>query len=759
MIPGLRLPTDRSLLLLAAALAASLLACGPRSEPATSRACVDCAVVFDFIEEFPLADPRVPTRLVDFDSPEARRRMVSGWSLRAAADGRARAVCGGIGEESVLDVWIADPKPDRLTFRGKPVRGGEGRVHRVTVAVNGSTVATLELDREMEVYEVEVPAEAWVPGENRIALRYAPREATAHSTRTDRRSQPVMAWDWIRLSGDDPPRAPAPGAPPARELVLPAGTRLDYHLDAAPGSVLAIERIEARGPGGDTRAPGEDPGLRIEIESPDALRRMDVDASAADGPARVEIPLDAEGPLRIGLAARAGRGVRIEAPVLLAPAGELPDVAAVPPAERVDMPNIVLFMVDTLRADHLGSYGYALPTSPRIDAFAEEATLFTRFQAQSPWTRPSVASIFTGLIGQAHQANHRNAALSEEAVTLAELLREAGYQTAGFALNSNIDRKLGMGQGFQVYRIGGGLPLLEEEAYAWLARRPPNRRFFLYLHHMDPHVPYAPREPYRRTFAPGVDLERGRLEVMQGLVSGQTRLDDPAEIEAMRRDLVALYDAEVASVDERFGRLVDHLKELGLYDDTLVLFVADHGEEFFEHGWWAHGKTLYAEQLRVPFVAKFPRGWGAGRRVDSLAQHIDVLPTLLDYLGRDVPEFVQGRSLLPAVSGVERHDRPALAFVDVNGRTAESVVDGAGRWKLIRYTHYDRPRPVVELYDLANDPGEERDLADAQPVIVGHLRTVLERAARDSAGRLEADPTVLDEDMEARLRALGYVGE
>jgi arylsulfatase A-like enzyme len=561
-----------------------------------------------------------------------------------------------------------------------------------------------------------------------------------------------MAWDWLRIEGEGRPEAPAqldaPRLDAARNaLVLPAGSRLDYFLDAAPGSVLEVAGVE---PADDGPKPAK---LAVEIATRETTRRVEV-----AGAGRIALSGDETGPLRVSFAGASGRGVRVLGATLSSPVKPVP-AAAPRPDPHVAMPNIVVFLVDTLRADHLGCYGYPLPTSPRIDAFAAEATLFANFQAQSPWTRPSVASLFTGLTGPAHQANHRNAALSEEAVTLAELLRDAGYQTAAFALNSNIDRKLGLAQGFQVYRIGGGLPLLEEEAMEWLGNRPPNRRFFLYLHHMDPHVPYDPREPYREAFARGVDPERGTLETMQGLVSGQTLLESEAEALALRRDLAALYDAEVASNDERFGRVLDRLRELGLYDDALVLFVADHGEEFFEHGWWAHGKTLHGEQLRVPFIAKFPRGWGAGRRVTALAQQVDVLPTVLDYLGREVPAPVQGRSLLLAVAGHEEEAPPAFAFVDVNGRTAESVVDRSGRWKLIRTTYADRPRPRLALYDLASDPGERRNLAPDEPVVAGWLETLLEVHTRDSAGQLAADPTELDEDIESRLRALGYVGE
>jgi len=431
-------------------------------------------------------------------------------------------------------------------------------------------------------------------------------------------------------------------------------------------------------------------------------------------------------------------------------------LACRPAPER--RPDVIVYLVDTLRADHLGCYGYPRETSPEIDAFAAESVLFENAVAQSGWTRPSVTSLLTGLDPHSHGVQRRLDGLPESFDTLPEILRRDGYQTAAFVSSAVITSRFGFAQGFDTFEqrtketIEPERPTSEwvdEAALGWLERRDPDRPFFLFLHTLDPHMPYRPPEPFRRRLAPGADLRSGELEQVVAVRDGQrpTTARD-------RQDIPALYDAEIAGNDAAFGRLVRELRARGLYEPLLLVFVSDHGEELFDHGGWEHGATLYQELIHVPLLLKLPRGAGAGRRIGERVRQIDVLPTVLEVLGGAIPHSIQGRSLLPLLQAPSRRPPPAFSSLDLDGRRIESAV--LGNRKLIHTLAHDRRPAGVELYDLAADPGETKNLAATDPGTVRGLLWLIEQRARAGAAP-PATPVSLDPELEKQLRALGYL--
>ena len=414
-------------------------------------------------------------------------------------------------------------------------------------------------------------------------------------------------------------------------------------------------------------------------------------------------------------------------------------------------PNIVLYVVDTVRADRLGLYGYDKPTSPRLDAFAADALVFENAYAQSSWTRPAVASLFTGLLPPAHRAAGRRSVLAEDAVTLAEILSAAGYEAMGLVRNPNVHRNFGFAQGFSRFRSEDRDrdETMLERVRLWLdERRDPGAPFFLYLHAIDPHGPYDPAPEFERMFDAGDAPAHYRT--VRYLLELNRRDVEPAEgaAEALSR----LYDAEIAQSDRAFGDLLDELEARGLAADTAVIHVSDHGEEFQEHGRWEHGLSLYEEVLRVPFVMRLP-GVSA-RRFETPAQHIDLLPTLLGYLGIRGPA-TDGRDLL-----AERRRGDAgsdvYAHLDLDGRRAAAVI--RGRYKLVLPLSPSQGSEPL-LFDLQADPGERENLAASRPAVVERLLEVL--AARNLLGEVEPgveiDSDGTDEELKRRLRALGYL--
>ncbi len=549
-------------------------------------------------------------------------------------------------------------------------------------------------------------------------------------------------------------------------LVVPSLSEVRYFLRAGSSSQLMIEDLAA------VDAAPEEIFLEILIDRDGHSQRvLEVTPRKGPRPIRVDLGLDGDDTVRITLRARnpAGGWPRAGSLELVRPMVTVPSDSRPVTRPEVDenrtvlkRPNVLIYLVDTLRADHLGCYGYPDSMSPSIDAFAGDATLFLRFHAQSSWTKPTVASLFTGLSPSHHGVESTDDALPEEAVTLAGLLRNHGYDTAAFTTNPIAGREFGFDQGFRHFEHvskspegeAAGSQRLCDRAVAWLREREPGQPFFLYLHAMDPHGPYHPAESYRREHAPEVGAEVGSTQMLRELTHGEREVS-----ESLPAQLALLYDGEIASCDAVFGRLVSELQRADLYEAALLVFLADHGEEFFDHGGWIHGHTLFEEQLHVPLIVRFTGGRWKGVEVEAPVQQIDLLPTVLDVLGELDEESWPGKSLLRLMSGqdaVSWSERPRYSVLKKEWLHMESLT--AGHFKLISVAGAcDWPR--VQLFDLATDPQEEANLADQRPILAGYLYSKLKQVRQQGSEKhgLEPEAVKLSEEMKEQLRALGYI--
>jgi arylsulfatase A-like enzyme len=436
-------------------------------------------------------------------------------------------------------------------------------------------------------------------------------------------------------------------------------------------------------------------------------------------------------------------------------------------APREAPPSVVLISLDTLRADHLGCYGYGRDTSPRIDAFAATATLYRRAMASAPWTVPSHASMFTGLDPFEHGAHTCKADSGEECIyplheeqrTLAEALREAGYRTAAFIANdAYLDRRFQLDQGFEVYEtrsVRGSV--LNEWALGWL-REQRERPFFLFLNYMDTHRVYntAPRPGQ---IDPPATRDEGQL--LDALIQRALPAQGPVP-QALVERVVAQYDTAVANLDDAIGALLDELRALGLYESSAIVLVSDHGEYFGEHHLVEHSKDVYQPALWIPLIVKAP-GQRSGREV------LDPLSSA------DLPRLVL--SLLPPAiahraSAGFPHEPGEHPTLSQNYYTRAGDLHDARwgpRFDRVRTAFFDWPHKLIrssdgrhELYDLERDPAESDDRFAADPATANRLMQALEAweaeraAARGSRAALVA-PAALDDALRERLRALGYL--
>ncbi|MCP4663562.1 MAG: sulfatase-like hydrolase/transferase [bacterium] len=719
----------------------------------------------DLLSELAAAEVISEISSIDFASPEAPRYLVAGWSGIGSGvetqEKKPRKFTWATGEESIVEFPLVQRRGIELVFTCRPFLFPEAPVQTVAIQLNGREVDRLRLAPGIGTYRVSLTADHLVLGSNRLRFVYGysrrPREVLKGSA--DERSLAV-AWYEIRLESGSEPGPSAPRVDADGALVIPYGVQIDYYLSVAPPAELRVGSSVALG--------SADGQLEILVreEGRDEQRRAVVRAGTKPAAVPLTGSPGADSPRIVRLSLRAyapGRTTAADAVALVRPTiwsrpasdrpRETPPSRVEVPAGAPRRPNVIIYLIDTLRADHLGCYGYDRAISPAIDAFAEEAILFENAIAQSSWTKASVASIFTGLWPVQHGAVRHPHKLSAAAVTLPEMLREAGYHTAAFVANPNVTDRFGFDQGFDEFnyllrKSHNPSHQMTAAVVEWLQKRREPQPFFLYVHNVDPHDPYAPPDAYRRQVAPEVP-ERFAREVspiFRDLLRGRRQLTP--EILA---HLEALYDADVATNDHAFGTLLDYLKEKGLYRDALILLLSDHGEEFNEHRHLRHGRSLHGESLRVPLILKLPAGDSdRGGRVAAAVQHIDVLPTLLSHLDLEVPAHLRGRDLLAAAA---LEPVPIFSYLHLDGPARVSVRDG--RWKLI--LRYDGGRFYrSRLYDLASDPAEQHDLAGDRPVRAGYLASAMRRLL-EADHVLASEEAIVDERIRKDLQALGYV--
>jgi len=401
--------------------------------------------------------------------------------------------------------------------------------------------------------------------------------------------------------------------------------------------------------------------------------------------------------------------------------------------------NIILFTIDTLRADHLECYGYDRVKTPNINQLASEGILFERNIAQTPLTLPSHSSIFTGTYPLYHGVRDNGGFyLDESHHTLAESLKNKGYATGAFVAAFVLDSRWGLDQGFDYYYDNFDLTKYKTvsldsvqrrgdevlaEVYKWLENQS-QQKFFAWIHLYDPHTPYDPPEPHKTEY---------------------------------RGSHFGLYDGEIAYVDQLMGEFRDFMEKKNLMDKTLIIFTADHGESLGEHKESAHGFFIYDSDIRVPLIIRFPENKFQGSVITNQVRSIDIMPTVLNMLGGRSPESVQGESMLPLILG-KQGGEVLSAYSETywpryHYGWSELKSLSKGQYKFI-----DAPKP--ELYDILEDPGELSNLVNEKAALGHEMKRELEALIdRNSAEGIEdTGPKKIDNDSLVKLQALGYIG-
>lgn len=564
------------------------------------------------------------------------------------------------------------------------------------------------------------------------------------------------------------------------ELDLPENPWLDLAIGTVEdGPVTFLVSVSADG--------AEESLLRRTVTTPDRWTSLRFDLDEYSGQSvTLELTLEADDPGMLGY--WGGPVVRNS--------GVMPDNDYVT-EDRTALPDegerrpkaVIVFLGDALRRDHLQSYGYDRETSPTLQRLGEEGVVFEDNISQGSWTKISVPSMLTSLYPTSHGIVDIPDRLPSSVTTMAEAFRDAGYATWQSSSVPFSGKLSNLHQGVDVLHERGSIGELDHSE-AKTARTFVDRfldwagdhhdvPFFAFVHTFDPHSPFEPYAPY--------DVEwgtpEGRAEYERGLELWDAYFDDlpsQAQIDSTDVDQELFiqheydwYDGSIRAMDEEIARLMEGLEELGIADETLFVFISDHGEEFLEHGFHFHGNSAYGDMMNVPLIMRWPGVLPPGTRVEQTTESLDMMPTVLSLAGIEPPEEAQGQSLIPLIvdpEGVsdfgaigraafsERVLPPSMPHMGLGHDQYAIVLDG---WKLVRNENHPDDWPEYELYDHEEDPLNLRDVAADHPDVVERLAAELE-TWREYAASLKPPPDTeaiegLSAEEIARLRSLGYI--
>lgn len=701
---------------------------------------------------------------IDMGTIAARKHINGGW----------RSGWSPVPRSKDGETWFeANTRSARVFF--KHTRGGYDRLllrmravkssNKVTVYINDKSLETIKVDAQWRDYILKVPRGGARDGENEVLLRMS-----AETTKAGR-NQSVLVSEVSTLAPGAGPES-APRGQRARGVQF-GSVRHEAVVAAMPQSFTwRLQLPEGKPALGFAWGVGV-PGVELKVTAQadgDAVKTLlahkavsgdegrwhdtSVDVSSLAGRV-VELTMSAEG------AWPEGQLVAWGAPGVYSPSSEAVSLPEGSPAQ-----NVLIYLIDTMRYDKFSTYNASSKTqTPHIDAFAKDATVFEAAYDNENWTKPSCATILTGLYPDTHKTKKDSSKLPGDALMLSEHLKKQGFKTGSFIANGYVSNAFGFDQGWDYYtnyireRKNTNVDNVVDNALRWIDRQKGDR-FFAYVHTIDPHVPYAPPKEFRTKYwnraYRGPIKQRSTGDQLARIKTGKMEVgrDDKAYLEA-------LYDGEVTFNDHHFGRLMEGLRERGLYDNTLVLIIADHGEEFWDHGSVGHGHSLYEEMIHSPMIMRYPGRLKAGVRVPHVVSMVDLVPSVLDLLKLPHHGALEGVSFVDTLDTVGA-PHPRLAVSDFLYRK-KSV--RAGRYKWISAGRKG------ELYDVVGDRREKSNVRSKHPIAQAYVRTQMgmfmgaedkqrwwEGGALKGADiKLDADVADIDDELKAQLEAMGYV--
>jgi len=695
---------------------------------------------------------------VDFGTPAQSKYTVgdwrSGWVGKGVDGDTTYAHVGMRGR-----VYFEADRPAPLVAR---IRLRAHGTQALTPYLNNKQLKSIHLGKGdgFVDYDIDLPEENVQAGENYLLVTFGgtvPIDGQDVSVAVDS--------IWIRKQSESSKTARAPaydslvaivrlGDEERQAIALSRKSTLRYHvLVPANGSLGFGVGVEGEGD-----APFS---IAVTADGQPTTQVLTGMASGAWTDHKVDLSRFAGETVRVDLSAEGQGTGRLawNSPRILVP--------AVPERNLEPAKNVVVVVIDTLRADKLRPFNpQTRVKTPAIDQFASDGAVFELAQAPENWTKPSVASILTGLHPQTHQQKTGDAALPSSAELLSEHLQGEGFATGGFIANGYVSDRFGFDQGWDDYtnyireEKSTEAKDVFDDAGNWIEAHK-DGRFFAYIQTIDPHVPYDPPGKYLQMYDPSEYAGQIRPRMTGDLLEKAKRNPPQVVFDARdKRQLEALHDGEITKHDHFFGAFLERLSALGLANDTLIVVTSDHGEEFDDHGSWGHGHSVYQELLHVPLMFRLPNRVPAGTKVGEAVSTLDISATVTDLLGVPAMAHNEGHALVGLMLG-EAPSRPAVAFSDFQD---DRRVITTGRWKLIL-----RGNLTSTMFDLVADPLEKNQLdASAFPIgrrysrmLLGQFLGASDRGdwlSADQKGgtQLERENAEMDDTIRDQLRALGY---
>jgi arylsulfatase A-like enzyme len=723
------------------------------------------------IDEVPRAELRVGGLHIDFGTADSFKYNRGGWENRWAdvvADEDGTTATKLDGGDGPIDFVLrqADEAPREIVARLRARCGDQ----KIGVSLDGESLGEeKELPQEWTTVRFPVSGEVG-PGRHVLTLqpdRVCKGKARAH-----------VDWVWLsEKAGAEPPEIVERARPVKldgglrRALNAPSARTYSFYLHVPESGELVFDH-------GSSADAEFAVSIATDGEEPKEVYRKKASSEWAEG--SVDLAPWATKAVRIDLTTSGNEGetgwgeVELMVPELPEPP-EIADPGARPK-------NIVYILIDTQRADSFepfGGEGSAAQT-PTFDALTKDSIVFSRAFNQENWTKPSVATILSGLYPVTHDTSGEEETVPDAVEMLAERLNDNGLTTGAFIANGYISRDFGFNQGWDYYtnflREGknGQAKNVYRNAIDWVEKNH-DKPFFLYVQTIDPHVPWNIPDEYKKLYYDG--KYTGRIGPTMGGAEQKKLSGNPKMTEDDYKWVNALYNGEVSYQDKHMGKLVDKLKDLGVFDDTLFIISNDHGEELNDHGEMGHRHTLYNELLRSPLLMRYPDRLPPGQQYDDIVELVDMAPTILDLMGFAPSEVHEGISLVPLIEGhTLQRPRYTIAEYEYNSRYGPLDIDEedrgshersviVGRWKLWR-DH----REHKMLFDLKADPGEQENMLGKAPIALRLTEVYLAEGLanpnkkvrllnRMGKKQFQAGSVEIEGELRKQLEALGYFGE
>jgi arylsulfatase A-like enzyme len=773
--------TRRIALIAANALLSGLALSGCRG---CTRAPLEAS--YDLADRAAVAERWSSREVLLFGAPSSGPQLIDGF-YREGSGSNQDPFLWAKPEAEISLRWDAK-SPRAAVLDVMPYRGVKGQ--SVEVLLNGVRVARVNLGEPRARCGFSLPEDTQRAGENRLRFVFSGSASPAElepGNPDGRRLAAAFYSLTIGAAGDrglddllgrDAPRPFAvrrENATPELSVVGPAALRYALRLPAS-AELRFTPNLHPQ-----ARAAAASVGFRVTIE---AASRPGVERelwALSMGPrdlgppeVAVRLPGKAGDVVRLGLhvaGAASGRfawatfkaprvmGRGISDPLAPSPHSAADNARADALRRSLAGANVLLVVLDAARARQFGVYGYPRQTTPEIDRIAREGIVFERAYTAAVYTLGAMPSIWTSQYPDRHHDEVSfSAALPKERLTLANVLAQAGVHSAGFVANTIAGGLNGFDRGFSEFHevwktLGSRGDVFRKALPPWFARNM-QRRFFAYLHFREPHFPYNPEPPFDTKFGPDGPIPRsarGDMSYFTDVSHGRRPFS-----EAEREHLVRLYDGNLAFADQEVGAIRRALESAGLWDRTVVIVTADHGEELLDHGWIGHNVQLFEESVHVPLIVRFPKGTGpSGVRVQGLVDSLDLAPTIADVFGAlgkagSDREF-QGRSLLPVTLGAP--GKPAVLSRTIWEQPRYTLRD-------LRYTFFFDSRTGEErLFDRESDPEEKRDVAATLPLLAAYFRQTIHHFVEHAGGaaRSGSQGAGMTRDQCESLKSLGYL--